>query len=1219
MRSRRSNRLMMLLAAVGLPLGLASCETNRSRAENPSVASGGVDPSIAPSLASLRALARQQANRPIPIDLAVPPGLDPTRVLPLDPIPPEATEPLSVLLPRLAGELPAKPLEQPPTPPDADATRTALYLYARAQAALGMNKPANAIGFLDEAVKADPTRPELWRLRGDILASTSQRFGAAAAYQRTLDLGLIEPRACLMLGLNAADRSDHLSAARYLAAAIRHHADGQDPALPIVAHASLGQSLHALGFLTAGNEALAFATGTPLQFTSTTNLRNELQSLTRRRSDIARDTGDAWARLGNLEKALESYARAASLPSIDESAITERRVYVLARSGRTAEAALALLEDIAVSDLRIDDRHLVLLRSLATGTSLGPLLSGAIGELPTLAAQTMRAQGVPEPRITPTIRSRLARSALAIHPESAAPVLRSHLLRYPLDHEVCSDWLSLLSDNPRKSVATLADLVSKQPLVSMTIAGSLTQTAAGRPLLESLISEPPAGRLAEAVLLRAAMHHARGEWAQASAALRAQTSFPTEQLDGCAAVLAASCGDVELTERLLSRVSDANLRARAYLALQQASDAELAFTASLQDEASASQLELGAEIATLRRDAATTESLLRRAIEADPFDERLYERLAALYRPGAPRADQDRLFAVYRELRESVPSSRLLRVLNAQDAAQRSQFAQAERELVSLVQTAPDDARAMQVLLLVWEHIGRTDARALERGISVVESLRADRPDATGPILALARLFAMAGRTLEARDLLEESMQRRPTPELASALEALIADALSNPAVAYQLAVDRLSPFPRPIDATIELARRHANAGEIGKAAACLASDLPASSTLTPGQGAALQIMVAELGPEITRSRGTPSARDGIALLGIVASRTTSLAPGVHELRISALASDPATDPVTLIDAIEHARKDAPSLGQRPARLALSALLADDRNRTALAVAVNELERVDAFDPELALATVRLSVIAGEARDIGRVLQTMRAAEDASKVLREIHPDGELALPSGASLDAVRAEIAFIAANAVTLSDETPDRSFDVYRLALAYNPTHAMAANNLGYTLLEEGRDLDEAASLLELAYRLAPDDANVVDSIGWLRYQQGIILDHQTPDGAVVEGAVTLLSNALILDSDGGSPVSLDHYADALWAAGEREDAIEQWAHALATLERRMAALSAQGRSDPDHPKLLASLEAKLAAARAGSEPEIAPMRLRGTAGVPGSPALHSRDASR
>ncbi|QYK48761.1 MAG: hypothetical protein KF838_02665 [Phycisphaeraceae bacterium] len=1219
MGSRRSKRLIMLLAAVGLPLGLASCETNRGRTEKPSAVSGAIDPSIAPSLASLRSLARQQAGRRVPVDLAVPPGLDPTRVMPLDPVPPEATEPLSAVLPRLAGEVPVKPLEPLPTPPDADATRTALYLYARAQAALGMNKPANAIGFLDEAVKADPTRPELWRLRGDILSGTSQRFGAAAAYQRTLDLGLIEPRACLMLGLNAADRSDHLSAARYLAAAISHHVGGQDPALPIVAYASLGQSLHALGYLTAGNESLAFATGTPLQFTSTTNLRGELQSLTRRRSDIARDTGDAWVRLGNLENALESYARAASLPSIDESAITERRVYVLARSGRTAEAALVLLEDIAVSDLRIDDRHLVLLRSLAQSTTLGPLLSSAIGELPMLAAHTMRAQGAPEPRITPTISGRLARAALAIHPESAAPVLESHLRRYPLDHDVCADWISLLSDNPRKAATTLAALVSKQPLVSMTIGSTLSQTASGTSILGSLVSAPPAGLAAESDLLRAAMHHARGEWAQASVSLRALPSFPSEQFEGCAAVLAASCGDIALTERLLSRVSDASLRARAYLALQHAGDAQQAFVASLHDEAPPSQLELGAEIASLRRDAVTTESLLRRAIEADPFDERLYERLAALYRPGAPRADQDRLFAVYRELRESVPSSRLLRALNAQEAAQRNQFAQAERELVSLVQTSPDDTRSMQILLLVWEHMARTDPRALERGISVVESLRVERPDATAPILALARLLAAAGRTSEARDLLESKLQTRPTPDLASALESLIADALANPAVAYQLAVDRLSPLPRPIDATIELARRYASAGEIGLAAACLANDLPTSSTLTPGQGAALQIMVAELGPEITRSRGTARARDGIALLGIVASRTTSLAPGVHELRISTLASDPETDPASLIEAIEHARKDAPSLGQRPARLALSALLADDRNETALAVAVNELERVEAFDPELALATVRLSVITGDARDLGRVLETMRTAEDASMVLREIHPDGELALPPGASLDAVRAEIAFIAANAVTLSDETPDRSYDVYRLALAYNPTHAMAANNLGYTLLEEGRDLDEAASLLELAYRLAPDDANVVDSIGWLRYQQGIILDRQTPDGAVVEGAVTLLANALILDSDGGSPVSLDHYADALWAAGEREDAVEQWAHALATLERRMAALSAQGRSDPDHPKLLASLEAKLAAARAGSEPEIAPMRLLGTAGVPGSPALHSRDASR
>lgn len=62
-------------------------------------------------------------------------------------------------------------------------------------------------------------------------------------------------------------------------------------------------------------------------------------------------------------------------------------------------------------------------------------------------------------------------------------------------------------------------------------------------------------------------------------------------------------------------------------------------------------------------------------------------------------------------------------------------------------------------------------------------------------------------------------------------------------------------------------------------------------------------------------------------------------------------------------------------------------------------------------------------------------------------------------------------------------------------RTAVEQDPDNAIALNALGYTLADEqipGR-LDEAASLIERAHRLDPDNPAILDSLGWLRFRQG------------------------------------------------------------------------------------------------------------------------------
>lgn len=60
-------------------------------------------------------------------------------------------------------------------------------------------------------------------------------------------------------------------------------------------------------------------------------------------------------------------------------------------------------------------------------------------------------------------------------------------------------------------------------------------------------------------------------------------------------------------------------------------------------------------------------------------------------------------------------------------------------------------------------------------------------------------------------------------------------------------------------------------------------------------------------------------------------------------------------------------------------------------------------------------------------------------------------------------------------------------------RALLAASPSHVQGCNALGYLLADAGRSLPEARGLLERAYKAAPLDPYILDSMGWLLYREG------------------------------------------------------------------------------------------------------------------------------
>jgi Flp pilus assembly protein TadD len=98
-------------------------------------------------------------------------------------------------------------------------------------------------------------------------------------------------------------------------------------------------------------------------------------------------------------------------------------------------------------------------------------------------------------------------------------------------------------------------------------------------------------------------------------------------------------------------------------------------------------------------------------------------------------------------------------------------------------------------------------------------------------------------------------------------------------------------------------------------------------------------------------------------------------------------------------------------------------------------------------------------------------------------------------------------------------------------RKLISLKPDHAHAYNALGYSLADRNLRLTEARELIEKALKLAPEDAFIVDSMGWVLYRQGAI-----------DESLKFLRRAFSARQD---PEIAAHLAEVLWMSGERGEA--------------------------------------------------------------------------
>jgi tetratricopeptide (TPR) repeat protein len=132
------------------------------------------------------------------------------------------------------------------------------------------------------------------------------------------------------------------------------------------------------------------------------------------------------------------------------------------------------------------------------------------------------------------------------------------------------------------------------------------------------------------------------------------------------------------------------------------------------------------------------------------------------------------------------------------------------------------------------------------------------------------------------------------------------------------------------------------------------------------------------------------------------------------------------------------------------------------------------------------------------------------------------------------------------------------------FKQALELSPDQPLVLNYLGYSWIEQHKNLEDALAMIQKAVEQRPDDGYIIDSLGWALYRLGRY-----------DEAVDWLEKAAALIPE--DPTINDHLGDAYWQTGRRLEATFQWRHALAMKpeEDEVAALESKIKSGLDTEK--------------------------------------------
>jgi len=263
------------------------------------------------------------------------------------------------------------------------------------------------------------------------------------------------------------------------------------------------------------------------------------------------------------------------------------------------------------------------------------------------------------------------------------------------------------------------------------------------------------------------------------------------------------------------------------------------------------------------------------------------------------------------------------------------------------------------------------------------------------------------------------------------------------------------------------------------------------------------------------------------------------------------LSSEPAPDAIESF-AAELSRRSRPILvsESRGCIEALGAIArtADDPFGAAAVARALALDARTAVEVRTRLATAAVGLSIGAGADATEIAELLREL-----VARDAVPFEEPGLSEDAGRDARSARAFQRAAEFFDLLGRA-DEARSLLRIAIEMAPADAEILNGLAYADLERGEVSDSTARMAEQAAAGKPDEPAILDTLGFLRYQQGRFADDR--EGT---GAVSLFRQALRLRPNSPSLSTLDHLGDALWRSGDQQGAIRSWQQVGVVARRR------------------------------------------------------------
>ncbi len=752
----------------------------------------------------------------------------------------------------------------------------------------------------------------------------------------------------------------------------------------------------------------------------------------------------------------------------------------------------------------------------------------------------------------------LARAAAVLLPrDEALALLRSFLQRRPEDFDVLSQLLTWLMDRDERSAVGLTmALIEDHPRLGAEYGDRLARAARSPSALLRVAREMPPSAARAVVECRLLVYvGANGRaWSVGRDAVQRwphERWLALQQLD-----IAARLEEPWLLEQVLDQIEQADdpdtwlVRARARRALGQTELAVQAAThaATLAPASAEAMVVLAAahvshaeqlnELDQRRQHAENAVVAAESAVNLDPRDDDAYAILFALHAPNALLADRQRLFELRDQLAENNPWSGLLARLAAQEDIATGRYERALERLLVVCEDDPTDLDSLDLAIAVWSQTGE-----ISEALEWLNARLAQHP--ADPLLLEEWVALQVGRDqsdLAARRL-AEVIAAEPEHDTARTLLAAIHRRDGRHDLAVPLAEATLLTRPQAVRRELELAALYAGA-EMDMAALQrlkwilehadqarfdqLVSSLRVARGLSEQDPSFNQITLEFALKTVERYPEAPLQVYGSAMLAM--ARQDRVGRELDELCDRAVRSATGADGGT-VQAADVWRQ-----------LAQELVDAGHPGAAARAVRARLLAEVEIeLEPAARENLARVAIIADAAS--GRAL-------DSIELIRSLALRG--ALPNlGSQVPRPQLPDIYYEASQIYSLLGHKDGAEQLLREAIRINPDHAMALNNLGYTRLIRGFGDDETEAWIERALELAPEDENVLDTVGWLRYKRGSFEgDEQTP------GALLLIRKSIDRSADASAEV-LDHLGDTLWRVGDREEAAVAWRQAAEILE--------------------------------------------------------------